>query len=197
MANRAFFIALLLTTHNVLGADRVEELRSYTALHHSFRDLQNKDGDTNLCIDPREGAMWLETKGRIIPSEVRRLPSGMKWKAFHVTQDGLAEIVFPVRIDRPREDVTAVRDTEAIFVLGVGEKEGMNLSFSAAPSGKNLFNVGLGSGIRSMEIRLPQKETNYKIQKDLLMLLPSTPHELKYAEALELLGIPVRIVRER
>jgi hypothetical protein len=140
--------------------------------------------------------MWLETNGRIIPSEVRRLPSGMKWKAFHMTQDGLAEIVFPVRIDRPREDVKTVRESEVIFVVGVGEKETLNMSFSATPSG-NGFGVGFHTGIRSMEIQLPQKDTSYELQKDLLMLLPSTPHELKYAEALELLGIPMRIVRER
>ena len=196
MANRAFFIALLLTANNVLGADRIEEQRSYTGLHQSFRDLQDKDGDTNLCIDPREGAMWLETNGRIIPSEVRRLPSGMKWKTFHMTQDGLAEIVFPVRIDRPREDVKTVRESEVIFVVGVGEKETLNMSFSATPSG-NGFGVGFQTGIRSMEIQLPQKDTSYELQKDLLMLLPGTPQELKYVESLELLGIPIRIVRER
>ncbi|XZE45030.1 hypothetical protein SH467x_000231 [Pirellulaceae bacterium SH467] len=196
MANCAFFIALLLTAHHVLGADQIEKQRSYTALHQSFRDLQNKEGDTNLCIEPRKEAMWVETDGRIIPSEVRQLPSGMEWRAFHVTQNGLAEIGFPVRIGRPREDVTAVLDSEEIFVIGVGEGETLNMSFSATPAG-NGFNVGFGYGIRSMEIRLPQKDIKHTLQKDLLMLLPSTPRELKYTEALELLGISVRVVRER
>ncbi len=196
MANRAFIFALLLSASNLLGADRIEEQISYTALHQSFRDLQDKNGDTNLCIDPREGAMWLETNGRIVPSEVRRLPSEMKWKAFHMTQDGLAEIAFPVRIDRPREDVIEICESEGIFVVGVGKKETLTMSFSATPSG-NSFAVGFQTGIQSMEIRLPQKDTSYELQKELLMLLPRTPQELRYVESLELLGIPVRIVRER
>lgn len=189
-------VALLLFQDSLHGTDQIAEQKSYVALHQSFRDRQDIDGDTDLVVDPRERTMWLEKDGRVIKSEVQRLPSGMRWTAFHQTQNGLAEISFPVRIDRPRNDVDDDGESESIYIIGVGKKRTMNMIFSATLNG-NAFNVGFCSGVRSMQLNLPNKDVTNSNAEARMMLLPNTPHKLKYLESLELLGIPIRIIRDK
>jgi len=117
------YAPLLLTA--ALTSPEFDELNlSYFRLHETWRlsrlppEDEHLPYDVYFVFDPRHGAMWIERDGKFRPDEVRRLPSGLKWNAYHVTPDGILELTFPIRLKQQGNRSQNNGYREQIHVLG-------------------------------------------------------------------------------
>ena len=100
--------------------DAASEHERYIALHHDWQRIhetaarERTPANASLVFDPREGAVWIERDGKKGSRDVRALPSGLDRSAYHVTPQGVTQIPFPVRLNRPDADPRNDDDTEHI-----------------------------------------------------------------------------------
>lgn len=166
----------------------VEQHKKYLALHHEWQRLHESrtqepsSANAQLVIDPREEAVWIEKDGKTDARDVRALPSGLEWSAYHVTTQGVTEIPFPVRLNRPRDRIQNEDDTEVIWIVGFGKGRSWQFSVSASPAA-HAFHVGSGSPISSINVTMPRLKaaTPQALPRD-SMLLPGSPHPRKWSD---------------
>ena len=116
------------------------EMKPILDLHFGFRQIHNTARQKNavaeafLVFDPQKGAAWIENHGKIDPTQVRTLPAGLKWNAYLVSQQGVAEVPFPVRIRNLSPSVKVDDPNESVWIVGSGKKHGFACGFGG-PSG--------------------------------------------------------------
>ena len=141
------------------------EHAKYLRLHKEWMRLHEADGSpSQLIVDPRINAMWIETQGEVHNGSTVELPKGFRWYAFHVSQDGVTIRSFPIRLEAPRAATNDESTEELLWVVAMADQKAFRLSFSATRSGTG-FHVGSGSRTGDVTIQLPAalaKPTEYK-----------------------------------
>ncbi len=153
------------------------------------------DAKTQLVVDPREHAMWIEDNGDIDGKHIAHLPRGFQWYAFHVTQEGIVERSFPVRLSHPRRDVKHESHQESLLVIGLSKNSSYQLTFSASRYGTG-FHVGTGSKIAgAITIPLPRKPNAVVGQSFRSFVVPQSPITSQPQEAIDKGHFAIRIAR--
>lgn len=183
------FLATICATVNTPETDHAK----YTRLHKEWLRLHEADERTaQLIIDPRQSAMWIESRGEVHKEYVVDLPEGFRWYAFHVSHDGITERSFPLRLTRPRPDIEDEAKEEHLWVIALTDEEGFRLSFSATRSGI-AFHTGLGSRTGDVTIHLParqSKPTEYKS-----FVAPQSPRMTEPKDLIQMEEFAVRVER--
>lgn len=169
--------------------DQYPRLRTeWTRLHES------PDATAQLVIDPREHAMWIEDHGNVDIKFAANLPQGFRWYAFHVTQYGIVERSFPVRLISPHPDIEDESKEEQLWVIGVGKNKSQQFSISASCSGTR-FHAGSGNLIGDVTFHLPAASDGRESVKYKSFLAPQSPLLIKPKEAIRKDEFSVRVKR--
>ena len=154
--------------------------------------------NAQLVIDPRELAMWIEEDGAIRRDHgVANLPEGLDWVAFQITNRGIIECSFPLRLSRPR---TSDESGECVMVIGTSQNQTWDFTFSGTKL-SNSFGIGSGSPINSkspITVRLPARIAESNAAPDGLhrFIAPQTPQTLEPKESIQTKHFTIKIVRE-
>lgn len=157
---------------------------------------QTSDAQAELVIDPRHNAMWIEDDGNAHDTFAVDLPPGLRWYAFHITQAGIVERSFPVRLTNPRSDIHDESKEEQLWVIGVAENRSHQISFSASRSGTG-FHVGSGSMIGDVTFRLPAALPDERTIKFNSFLASQSPRSMKSRELISKDEFSVLVARRR
>ena len=186
-------VAVLLTLSVTSGTAQAEHAE-YIRVHSEWVRLhETTDSQAQLVFDPREGAMWIENHGEIDEGFAVGLQQGLRWYAFHVTQNGVVERSFPIRLIAPRAEIEDEAQEETLLVIAVGDGQGQQFSFSAARSAIG-FHVGSNMIRGDVTCHLPAlldaQPPKYKS-----FLAPQSPRLSKAKEAIKKKLFGVRIKR--
>jgi hypothetical protein len=193
-------IMLLILVPSANGQESVDHQR-FIAINRQWQTIHDAasreqiPANAFLVIDPREEAIGIERAGQIDPKEIERLPAGLEWSAYHVTQRGVREISFPVRLTRPRLKGEMNKGGESIWVFGRGKDCAWRFSITPESDG-HIFHVGSGSGVLSMTVRLPALQGER--EEDLLadsILVPDSAHRRKWVDTLRSNQILINVER--
>jgi hypothetical protein len=192
---------LLLMSAVSAPPNAASEHKRYIALHHDWQRIhetatrERTPANACLVLDPRVGAVWIEKDGKTDSRDVQALPSGLDWSAYLVTPQGVTEIPFPVRLNRPDADVRNDDDTEQIWVVGSGKDESWQFSVSASPVG-HAFHVGSGSPISSITVTVPHLNAATRNEPPRESILVSgRPQRRKWADVVRNEWFSVNVVR--
>jgi len=140
--------------------------------------------DAQLVIDPRVRGMWIETGGQVREnSEVALLPQATQWTAFYITNRGITERSFPLRIRTPRSE-TDDEQGEIIYIIGASEENTWVISMCARKTG-HMFHAGHGSKRGDIKLRLeprhaPADEREAQFNS---ILAAQSPWKAKWSES--------------
>jgi hypothetical protein len=173
------------------------ENAAYLRVHKKWLRLhESPDAQAQLVVDPREHAMWIEDHGNVHDKSAVDLPRGFRWYAFHVTQKGIVERSFPIRLTDPRLDINDELKEEILMIIGVAKNSSQQFSFSASRSGIG-FHVGSGSMIGDVTFHLPAASRLNTGIKYKSFLAPQSPRLIKPKETIRKDEVSVRVVRRR
>lgn len=169
------------------GADQ------HRAVHDEWLQLHKKSPSANaqLIFDPREhaAAMWIEQNGVAYRPKkvVADLPANFDWYAFHVTNDGIAQLSFPVRVMRPKLSRPGDRESEQIWIIGASEDQTIQFHLAPEKRGHAFGAGGTGSPIDTVDVQLPQQPPDARQPKQLQnsTLAPQSPKPLTYNEQIK------------
>lgn len=184
-------------SRNVRAAhDRaMAEQQRYLHVYHEWQRLDRvSDAQAHLVIDPREHAMWIEDHGKVLEGFVVDIPEGYRWYAFHITQNGIAERSFPLRLTKAWRDVKDEAQEEQVWALGVAKDRSMQITSSASRSG-NSFGVGSGNMIGDVTFSLPALSPDGKAPRFDSFLAPHSPRPAKPKEEIRKPEITFRVTR--
>jgi hypothetical protein len=171
------------------------EHQRFLRVYHEWQRLDRApDAVAHLVIDPREHAMWIEDHGKVLEDFVVDIPAGYHWYAFHITQTGIAERTFPLRLTRAWRDVKDEAQEEQVWAVGVAKDQSMQITCSASRSG-NGFDVGSGSMIGDVTFRLPALPSDGKAPQFDSFLAPYSPRPTQPKEELRKPEITFRVTR--
>jgi hypothetical protein len=193
-------ITILVAAISAQPADTAKHAK-YLEVHHEWQRIHRlEDGPVNaqLIIDPRKHAMWIEKDGKVHRHNgVVDLPKDCEWTAFHITNRGIVELSFPVRITNPRNNIQDDSTVEALWIIGVSEGRSWQFSFSATQSA-HTFHVGSGSPIGTITVPLPAKPIGLDTARESLrsFVAPQSPWKPQPMEELKSKQVAIRIVRE-
>ena len=171
------------------------EHAQYLRVHKEWVRLhESPDVEAHLVIDPREHAMWIEDHGNVHDRFAVGLPQGFRWYAFHVTQNGIVERSFPVRLTAPRPDIVDESKEEQLWVIGVAGNESRQFSFSASRFGTG-FHAGSGSMIGVVTFHLPAASGVGETFKYKSFLASQSPRPMKPKEAIRKDEFSLRVKR--
>ncbi len=178
---------------NAKHARYMEVHREWVRIH----SLEARPPNAPLVIDPREQAMWIEVDGKVHGNSTVALPAAAQWYAFHVTERGIIERSFPVRLTRPQTNVSDNASAEQLWIVGVSKNQSWQCSFSASESA-HTFHVGSGSGIDEITLRLPAKPAAPAAARDPLrsFVAVQSPRTPQPRETIQTKHFVVRVVRE-
>ncbi len=151
--------------------------------------------NAQLVLDPRELAMWIEEDGAIHREHgVANLPEGLDWTAFQITNRGIVECSFPLRLSRPR---TSDESGESVMVIGTSPNHwSLRFTISVTKS-SNSFDIYSGSPISStspITVRLPERITESNAL--LSFIVPQTPRAGDPKESVQTKHSGITIIRE-
>ena len=203
------FVALVFSLVSLVGAnytvreqwasaraDCKEVYDEWVRIHHidavpdSVRSV-----NAQLVVDPRELAMWIEEVGVIHRDHgVANLPEGLDWAAFQITNRGIVECSFPLRLSRPR---TSDESGESVMVIGTSPNHwSLRFTISATKS-SNSFDIYSGSLISStspITVRLPARIAESNALQS--FIVPQTPRAGDPKESIQTKHFGMTIIRE-
>jgi hypothetical protein len=192
-------VAILLMAAASAPKDFDAEHQPYIALNHEWLRIHKtaeragSPADACLVLDPTKEAVWIERDGKIDLRNRQPLPAGLDWLAFIVTPEGVAQVPFPVRLNRPRPDPQDEQNAETIWIVGSSKEQSWQFNVSAGPGG-HMFHVGSGSPISSIKIPIPRlKETARKAPpQDSILVSPNS--QRKWVDSIRNRWITVDVV---
>lgn len=190
--------AVMLLSSILVPVDAAADHQRFMALHHEWQRIHESAArerippNAVLVFDPREGAIWIEKDGKIDANDVRPLPSGLDWFAYHVTPQGVAQISFPVRISRLRQHIQDENDAEHIWMIGATKDQSWQCSVSASAASHG-FHVGSGSPISSLTFTLPVVKAPSPLHDSILV--SGSPHARKWADTMTNKWFSINVVR--
>lgn len=177
-------------------ADYKEVYEEWVRIHNIAAAPDNaRSVNAQLVVDPRELAMWIEEDGAIHRDHgVAHLPEGLDWVAFQITNRGIVECSFPLRLSRPR---TSDESGECVMVIGTSPNhQSWRFTISATKS-SNSFGSGSGSPISSkspITVRLPARIADSNALQS--FIVPQTPHARDPKESIQTKHFGITIIRE-
>lgn len=203
------FVALVFSLVSLVGAnytvreqwasaraDCKEVYDEWVRIHHidavpdSVRSV-----NAQLVVDPRELAMWIEEDGVIHRDHgVANLPEGLDWAAFQITNRGIVECSFPLRLSRPR---TNDESGECLMVIGTSPNHrSLRFTISATKSA-NGFDIGSGFHISPkspITVRLPARIVESNAPQS--FIIPQSPRARDPKESIQTEHFGITVIRE-
>lgn len=184
------FLALLAC---FAGDGEQQDAKQYTGLHTEWMRLHDSGESTaRLKIDPAKRSMWLKCRGERQEKLAVSLPSGLTWYAFQISNQGLRQVTFPLRLQEPREQVEKDSAGESLLIVGMGKDQGFRMSFSATTSGIG-FHSGSGNRTGDITVYLPAKvegPTKYKS-----FVASDSPRHTNWRESIQTKDFALQIQR--
>jgi hypothetical protein len=161
-----------------------------------IHELEGQSANAQLVIDPRERAIWIENDGTIHREHgFADLPEGFEWSAFHITNRGIVECSFPVRLARP--SIKNDSGSEELWIIGASKSQGWQFSFSSNTPARG-YHIGSGSPIKTLTFRQPPHSVTSNADPASLrsFLVPQTPRTRESKESIQAKHFSIHIVRE-
>jgi len=179
----------------------VMENQRFVSLHRKWWEThqtalrRQESANTLLVVDPGQKGAWIETDGQVDAKDIEPLPAGLEWFAYLITEEGIAEIPFPVRLNRPRFDPTKGDDAEEILIVGFGKMRSWQFSVATAEGG-HVMHVGGGSPISTMTwTRRERKSAPRPDERRLSMLVTDGNPPRTWTDSIQNEHVSIRVVR--
>jgi hypothetical protein len=192
--------AFLLSAIPALAAAPAEHLK-FKRIHDEWVHLQETNASSTssqLVIDPRVRAMWIENNGVAQDGFSAPLPPGVEWSAFYISNRGIAECAFPVRLSHSQKAREKDSASEQMWICGSSPNQSWQLSFSARGTARE-FHIGSGSAIDLVTLRMPAISEAMKADNGLThgFLDRRTIRIHEPRESVQAIGLEIRLVRDK
>lgn len=194
-------IWLLILTTLAAPTDAASENQRFMSLHRQWREThlaalrKQAPVDALLVFAPDQGRAWIEREGKVDPQESEPLPTDLEWSAYLIGDEGVTEIPFPVRLNRPRVSIRKGDPTEEILIVGVGKDRSWRCSI-ATTEGGHVMHVGGGSPVSSITYRKSPQESAPKPDEPRdSMLVPEEHPVRKWTDSIRNEHFSIRVIR--
>lgn len=153
--------------------------RKWLRIHTAAARL-GKPVRADLTIDPKSGTISLDRgTDAPLPTERIKLPSGMSWRAFHISVHGVRELSFPVVLQRPHHhEKRSLQDDEEVWILGEARKTQLHFYVGSRTTGVTCGGSGRSWGVsktRPLKVAMPAVR-DYSFRSKVSMLPAEALH---------------------